>query len=73
MDKTKSTFEGQMEQLRQAAVKVNEEGISLEEMMQSYRDGISAAKQCLSLLGAAEEEANQLSKELETMMEGKEP
>ena len=72
MDKKRMTFEEQMEQLQQAAAKVNQEGLSLEEMMQSYREGILAAKQCLTILAAAEQEANQLADELETMMEEKE-
>ena len=72
MDKTRTTFAEKMEQLRQAAAKVNREDISLEDMMQSYRDGIEAAKECLSMLGHAEKEADRLAKELETMMEGKE-
>ena len=69
MNKKETTFEEQMKQLQEAAAKVNQEGISLEDMMQSYRDGIGAAKQCLSILAVAEMEADRLSKELDAMME----
>lgn len=69
MDVKNDSFEDQMERLTQLGLQVARKDISLKERMEAYENGISVAKTCLSMLSEAERKADQLSKELETMME----
>ena len=69
-DRKTISFEEELQRLQEAAAAVESGHGSLADKVASYREGVEAAKSCLSLLAKAEEEVQGMSDELEAMMRG---
>lgn len=69
MDESKSRkFEDSLQKLQKASALVQSGDCTLEEMVAAYREGIKAARDCLSMLDKADNELLRLSEETEKML-----
>lgn len=59
----KLTFEEALNRLEVAADKIKEEGVTLEDAMKSYEEGIEYYKQCAEILNNAKQKIETFSKE----------
>ena len=64
----KNSFEVSMENLSKAAEILQKGELSIDEMMDVFKEGTVAAKQCLSILRAPENEMNDISLEIEKLI-----
>ena len=64
----KNSFEVSMENLSKAVEILQKGELSIDEMMDVFKEGTVAAKQCLSVLRATENEMNDISLEIEKLI-----
>ena len=64
----KNSFEVSMENLSKAVETLQKGELSMDEMMDVFKEGTIAAKQCLSILRATENEMNDISLEIEKLI-----
>lgn len=64
----KYSFEVSMENLSKAVEILQKGELSVDEMMDVFKEGTVAAKQCLSILRATENEMNDISFEIEKLI-----
>lgn len=64
----KNSFEVSMENLSKAVEILQNGELSIDEMMDVFKEGTVAAKQCLSILRATENEMNDISLEIEKLI-----
>lgn len=62
-------FETALARLEEASAKSSEEGLTVEALLSLYREGLDAAKECLSILDEAEREIDGAAAEFEVIME----
>ena len=65
---TKHSFEVSMENLSKAVEILQKGELSIDEMMDVFKEGTVAAKQCLFVLRATENEMNDISLEIEKLI-----
>lgn len=64
----KNSFEVSMENLSKAVEILQKGELSIDEMMDVFKEGTVAAKQCLSILRTTENEMNDISLEIEKLI-----
>lgn len=65
-------FEQAMEELSRAVTQMQQKGLSLNEMTNLYKTGVEAAKECLSILKNTEHEIEDISMEIERIIQEEE-
>ncbi len=64
----KESFEVSMENLRKSVEELQNERLSLDEMIEKYKAGTEAAKRCLSILNKTENDIFDISEEIKKLM-----
>lgn len=64
----KINFEAAMENLNKTVKILQKGGLSTDEMMDVFKEGTDAAKQCLSILRETENDMNDISLEIEKLI-----
>ena len=68
MEEVKKKFEDYMNELSFATSQLQNENMSLEEMVFQYKKGTEAAKTCLTILNETEREIQDISAEIEKLI-----
>lgn len=66
MSKKKPTFEESLQKLEAASEKLKAQDVPLEEAIQSYKEGLKYYEECRSILDAAAQEIETLTRNPET-------
>lgn len=72
MSQESKSFEASLEILQSAARKVGSKQLTLAELMAAYKEGVSAARDCLTLLDSSEKELKIISQDLDIVLHGEE-
>lgn len=72
MSHESKSFEESLELLQSAAEAVGSKQLTLAELMAAYKQGVSAARDCLTLLESSEKELKIISQDVEISPDGEE-
>lgn len=72
MEKGKKKFEDYMNELNFSVAQLQKENTSLEDLVIQYKKGTEAAKACLSILKETEKDIQDISEEIEKLIQHEE-